>query len=71
MERLITISEVSLAAAISVGLGLFLESLLFLLIFWAMKQVNLQDTQACERRAAAYREMNTACRGELPRANRG
>ena len=70
MEHLITFSEVSLAAAISVGLGLFLESLLFLLIFWAMKQVNLQDDAACQRRAAAYRAARTECRGEFARIHR-
>lgn len=71
MERWITFSEVTLATALSVGVGLILEGLLFLLIFWAMKQVNLADDVECERRAQGYRQMHTACHGEFPRATRG
>lgn len=68
MERWITFSEVTLATALSVGVGLMLEGLLFLFIFWAMKQVNLADDQACDRRAASYRQMQTGARPRLDRA---
>lgn len=71
MERWITFSEVTLATALSVGVGLMLEGMLFLLIFWAMKKLNLEDSAECARRAEAYQQIHTACRGELPRANRG
>lgn len=71
MERWITFSEVTLATALSVGVGLMLEGLLFLLIFWAMKQVNLADDAQCAARARGYRELQSACRGEFPRTNRG
>ncbi len=71
MERWITFSEVTLATALSVGVGLILEGSLFLLIFWAMKRLNLHDDTQCAERAEAYRQLNTACRGELPRKFRG